>query len=222
MQHGMEEQLMFALDLLGTVIFAITGAVSGVKLRLDLLGVVVFGCTVGVGGGILRDLIIGATPVAVLRNETYLITCIATGLVVFAGARYIGNHSRIILVCDAIGLGVFTALGAAKGMQYDLGMIGMTLCGVLSAVGGGILRDVMARRIPAVLTNDFYATASLIGGIVYFFLARNGMNFFYSFLIVSGLVVLLRLLAAGLHLRLPRAARRGRDGESAPAPEERK
>ena len=106
----MQEQLIFWFDLVGTVIFAVTGAVSGVKMRLDLLGVVVFGCTVGVGGGIVRDVVIGAVPAAVLQNETYLMLCIVTGLLIFAFSSRIINHRRIILLCDAYGL-CFTALG---------------------------------------------------------------------------------------------------------------
>jgi len=201
----MQEQLIFYFDLIGTIIFAVTGAISGIKLRLDILGVIVFACTVGVGGGILRDLIIGATPVASLQNEVYLISCILIGLIIFLCSAHIVRHHQIITFCDALGLGVFTALGAAKGSQYHLDMIGMTLCGVLSAVGGGILRDIMARKIPAVLTSDFYATASLIGGIIYYYLAKNGVAVFLTFMIVSISVIAIRLLAVYFRLRLPLA-----------------
>ena len=138
----MFDLLIYCFDLAGTVIFAVTGAVSAVKLRLDLLGVAVFSCTVGVGGGMLRDTIIGATPAAALQNEVYLIACILTGLVLFFISGRIARHGEIIMYCDAFGLGVFTAIGAAKGSQYDLGPVGIMLCATLSAVGGGILRDV--------------------------------------------------------------------------------
>ena len=203
------QQIIFAFDIAGTVIFAITGAVSGVRLRLDLLGVVVFACTVGVGGGILRDTIIGAAPVAALQNETYLLCCIVAGLAVFFCAKYIENHQRVILICDAVGLGVFTAIGAAKGDLYGLGTIGMTLCGVLSAVGGGILRDVMSRKIPDVLTSDFYATASLIGGLAYCYLRTLDMGTFSLFCTVMLLVIGIRCAAVFFRIRLPVAGVRG-------------
>ena len=109
----MFELLIYCFDLAGTVIFAVTGAVSAIKLRLDLLGVAVFSCTVGVGGGMLRDALIGATPVAALQNETYLIACIITGLLIFFLSPVIAHHREIIMICDAFGLGVFTAIGAA-------------------------------------------------------------------------------------------------------------
>lgn len=166
----------------------------------------VFSCTVGVGGGILRDAVIGDTPVAALQNEMYLLSCIATGLLIFFASPLITDHRRMILICDAFGLGVFTALGAAKGVQYDLGPTGIILCGVLSAVGGGILRDVLSRKIPAVLVNDFYATAALIGGAVYVLLNNFDLGGFVKFVIVAALVTLIRLTAMALRLQLPRAA----------------
>ena len=134
----MENLFVLIADLAGTVIFAVTGALSGVRQKLDLLGVVVFGCTVGVGGGVIRDAVIGATPVAALQNELYLILCIVTGLIIFFVSPMITDHLRVIRICDAFGLGVFTALGAAKGAQFDLGPTGIVLCGVFSAVGGGL------------------------------------------------------------------------------------
>ena len=199
----MFEKLIFYFDLTGTVIFAITGAVSAVKLRLDMLGVIVFGCTVGVGGGMLRDSLIGATPVASLQNEVYLIACILVSLLIFFISPLLDHHKEIIMFCDAFGLGVFTAIGAAKGMQYNLGPAGIMLCGTLSAVGGGILRDVMAQRIPAVLVSDFYATASLIGGGIYILLGKTSAPVFTRFTVVAVAVIMIRLLAIRFHLQLP-------------------
>ena len=204
----MFELLTYCFDLCGTVIFAVTGAVSAVKLRLDLLGVVVFSCTVGVGGGMLRDAIIGATPVAALQNETYLISCIITGLLIFFLSPLLAHHREIIMFCDAFGLGVFTAIGAAKGMQFDLGPVGIMLCGALSAVGGGILRDVMAGKIPAVLVSDFYATASLIGGGIYILLTKMPIPLFYRFLTVALAVTAIRLLAIHFRIQLPGSRKR--------------
>lgn len=199
------ERFIYIADLLGTVVFAITGAVSGVKLKLDLLGVVVFGCTVGVGGGILRDTIIGATPVAVLGDENYLLACIITGLTVFFIAGKLNDHDRIIRVCDAFGLGIFTALGVNKAVLFGLGPVGIVLCGVLSAVGGGMLRDVMARKVPDILVSDFYATASLLGGVFFLLLRGFITGGWLAFLLVSALVTAIRLLAMALHLQLPSA-----------------
>ncbi len=129
----MEEFVINAFDLFGTVIFAITGAVRGVRHRLDMLGVIVLACVVGVGGGIIRDTIIGATPVTAFTKESYLLVCIITGMAVFFTPPSAINRN-IITVCDAIGLGVFTAIGAAKGVQFHLTPIGIVLAGVFTAV----------------------------------------------------------------------------------------
>ncbi|MFA6776590.1 MAG: trimeric intracellular cation channel family protein [Sphaerochaetaceae bacterium] len=198
-----EQSIMYGFDLFGTMIFAITGAVKGVRCKLDVLGVVVFACTVGCGGGMLRDVLLGATPVAAFSNSAYIIICVATGLVVFFLApRFVGRW-RIILFSDAIGLGVFTALGMAKGAMYGIGPVGQLLCGVFSAVGGGVIRDVMSKSVPVVLTSDFYATASLIGGVIYLILEHYGVSLFPAFLITSFVVVAIRVVAIRYQFHLP-------------------
>ena len=191
-------------DLFGTAVFAITGALCGVRHRLDLLGVIIFGCTVGVGGGILRDTIIGAVPAAALKDMSYLLLCIISSVLVFFIARYLSNLTRIIAFCDAIGLGVFTAIGCAKGFLFDLNTIGVILCGVLTSVGGGILRDVMCKSIPVVLTSDFYATASLLGGVLFCLLKQfTNISDFALFMIIFLFVTSIRLGAMCLKLQLP-------------------
>lgn len=203
----MTGQIIHFFDLFGTAVFAVTGALCGVHHRLDLLGVVVFGCTVGVGGGILRDAIIGAVPVAALQHKSYLLICIASALMVFFIARYLRNLYRIIAFFDAVGLGVFTAIGAAKGYEYDLNTIGVILCGVLTAVGGGILRDVMSKSIPVVLTSDFYATAALLGGGLFCILKKYfQLPDISLFLAVFIFVTSIRLAAMHLKLHLPVAS----------------
>ena len=122
--------VILALDLFGTMIFAITGAVKAIERRLDLLGVLVLACAVGAGGGMVRDCIIGATPVAALVNEIYLLICIASGFIVFFCYRKISQTQNIIRYADAIGLGVFTAIGAAKAVEYNLDFTGIVLSGV--------------------------------------------------------------------------------------------
>lgn len=200
----MTGQVVHIFDLFGTAVFAVTGALCGVHHRLDLLGVVVFGCTVGVGGGMLRDVIIGATPVAVLHDMCYLLICIASALTVFFIAKYLSNLHRIIAFCDAVGLGVFTAIGAAKGFAYELNTIGVILCGVLTAVGGGILRDMMSKSIPVVLTSDFYATASLLGGGLFCLMKKfTDFSDFTIFTAVFAFVTSIRLAAMHYNLQLP-------------------
>jgi len=194
---------MYIFDLLGTCVFAITGAVRGVRHKLDFLGVVVFACTVGVGGGVFRDILLGATPVAAYEHESYLIVCIVTGILVFFLAPQIVGRWHLVAIGDALGLGIFTALGAAKGLMYGAGPIGIVLSGVFSAVVGGVLRDVMVRVVPAVLTSDFYATASLIGGLLYVLLSKTTLPFPVQITITAITVTTIRLLAMRFKIHLP-------------------
>ena len=198
--------LIYLFDLFGTCIFAITGAVKGVRCRLDILGVVVFAATVGTGGGMLRDMLIGATPVAAFTNSWYIIICVVTGLVVFFTAPKFVGRWRVILYADSLGLGVFTAIGVAKGALYGIGAVGQLLCGVFSAVGGGVVRDVLSRSVPTVLTGDFYATASLIGGVVYLLLNLTPLDTLAKFLIVTFLVFFIRVVAIKYNFQLPVAS----------------
>ncbi|ADY12466.1 trimeric intracellular cation channel family protein [Sphaerochaeta globosa] len=199
----LELTIIYLFDLFGTFIFAITGAVKGVRCKLDILGVVVFACTVGCGGGMFRDMLLGATPVAALTDSAYILICVGTGLAVFFLAPKFVGKWRVILFADSLGLGVFTALGVAKGAMYGIGPVGQVLCGVFSAVGGGVVRDIMSRSVPSVLTSDFYATASLIGGIVYLILEMTGLGIFSKFLIASGTVFIIRLIAIKYRFHLP-------------------
>lgn len=199
----MEHTVIYAFDLFGTFIFAITGAVKGVRCKLDILGVVVFACTVGCGGGMFRDMLIGATPVAALTNSSYILICVGTGLAVFFLAPKFVGRWRVILFSDALGLGVFTAIGVAKGALYGMGPIGQLLCGVFTAVGGGMVRDIMSRSVPSVLTSDFYATASLIGGIAYLLLEKSSLTLLPKFLITTLVVFVIRLVAIKFRFQLP-------------------
>ena len=201
----MEKEIVLLLDLFGTAIFAATGAIKGVRKHLDIFGVTVLACCVGVGGGITRDAILGATPAAALQHWTYLGVCIAVAVLTFFTIRFWMKLRNIIQFCDAVGLGVFTAIGCSKGASYDVSFIGILLCGTITAIGGGMIRDVLVREVPVVLRSDFYATASLLGGIVYYFLALSGSNWFLNFAATSFFVCSLRFLAIHYKFRLPEA-----------------
>ena len=201
----MEPAIIQILDLAGTFIFAVTGAVKGVRKRLDIFGVTVLACCVGVGGGIIRDLTIGIRPVSALKNEYYLLLCIASGIITFATAKYWMKIRNIIQIGDAFGLGVFTFLGAQKAYEAGLGCTGIILSGVVTAIGGGIIRDILSGTVPVVLKNDFYATASLIGGVLFYIMLRYNIPLSILFPAVAGIVTALRLLAVHFKVQLPAA-----------------
>ena len=195
--------MIYFLDIFGTLIFAISGAIKAVKYELDIFGVTILAIATGIGGGMIRDLLIGSVPPAALQHEEYLITCIAGAFLVFFLSKKIAERWNIILILDAVGLGVFTFIGASKGLGAGLGVIGILMTGTMTATGGGVIRDLLANEIPIILKKDFYATATIIGGIVFSLLNRLDINptivFFLTFLTTTGI----RLIAMKLDIKLP-------------------
>jgi len=193
-----------ALDLLGTLVFAVSGAFRAVKYELDILGVLVLSVATGVGGGIIRDVVLGATPPAAFRDETYLLLCILGGLVVFVAAPTIAPRWDWVMGADAIGLGVFAAIGGAKAADNEMGFVGIARMAALTATGGGVVRDVMVREIPAVIRADFYATAALLGGVALLIARSAGLpqtpQLVLAIVVTSGL----RLVGMRYRLSLPK------------------
>ena len=196
------------LDLIGTFIFALTGAIKGIDKHLDIFGITVLASVVGVGGGIFRDCCIGALPVAAFTNQYYLIICILTGIFCFVVNKYIKkiHIDKTIIYLDAIGLGVFTSLGTLKAISYGVPFIGILISGVFTAVGGGLIRDVLTNELPpTVLKTDLYATASLLGGIICYIMNCFAYSANVIFIIVSLFVFVLRIFAIKFKLQLPKA-----------------
>ena len=205
----MQSGLLYFFDIFGTFIFATKGAVKGVKNRLDFLGVIVFAMTVGCAGGMLRDVLLGATPVNFFNHPIYLIVCIIAGILVFfLSSRAIGTWS-ILIYCDAIGLGVFTAIGCAKAQSVGVGAVGIAISGIFTAVGGGVLRDVFAKEIPMVFTSDFYASASILGSVLYICLSKSTLSSTAILWLTAIVVIIARIIGYKCHLKLPVARLRG-------------
>jgi uncharacterized membrane protein YeiH len=157
------ELLLVVLDLTGIFVFAISGGLVGVRKQLDLFGVLVLAGATGLGGGFLRDILIGAVPPAALEDWRYLMVPVAAGLVTFWFHPALGRRERLVTVFDAAGLGLFCVAGALKALDFGLGPVPATLMGTLTAVGGGVVRDVLAGRVPVVLRSELYATPALVG-----------------------------------------------------------
>jgi len=196
--------ILSSLDLLGTLAFALSGAFRAVKHELDLLGLVVLATLTGVGGGILRDVLLGATPPAALKDETYLLVCILGALLAILGKRHIAFHWDLVMIADAVGLGVFAAIGAAKAEALHCGPITVVLMAGLTATGGGVVRDVLVMEIPAVLKSDFYATAALIGGGVFLLGGIMGYPLESRLALTIITTTVLRLIAMRHKMQLPR------------------
>ena len=207
----MKDVFLFVLEMIGTVAFAISGAMVGVQKKMDLFGIAILGMVTATGGGAVRDLLLNIAPPTVFRNPVYALTAIGVSIIVFIPAvrRAFTQHTRAyeltLRVIDAVGLGVFTVVGvqAAYAAFPDANLFLTSFIGALTAVGGGILRDVLAGTMPYVFVKHFYACAVLIGAIACALLWPVGS--ILAMLAGMGITILLRLLAAHFHWNLPKA-----------------
>lgn len=197
--------MLDALDLAGTFVFALSGAFKAVRLRLDWLGVAVLAALTGIGGGIVRDLLLGVAPPASLRDERYVLVCLAGAAAVLMAAPRIAARWNRVMLADAVGLGLFAALGASKGLDAGLGPLGVLLTGTLTAVGGGVIRDVLVRELPAVLYKGFYATAAILGSAAFLGLTALGLPEPVALAAAAVVTTGLRVATLVRHTQLPRA-----------------
>lgn len=159
--------LLLALDLIGTFVFALSGAAAGVKNKLDPFGVAVLAFVAGNAGGVTRDLLIGAIPPAAISDWRYVAVSLAAGAVTFVHYPGVSRLRPIVLLLDAAGLGLFAVAGTHKALAFGVNPFVSALLGVLTGIGGGVLRDLLVNEIPVVLRADLYALAALAGaGIV--------------------------------------------------------
>lgn len=206
--------LYFILEIIGTISFAISGAVVGIEKKMDILGISVLGIITAVGGGILRDMIIGITPPLSFRDQTNFLVAIGT-LVVFIidysmlkdkhSDRSKNFYEEILFISDSVGLGIFTVLGINVGIRstYNGTFILYLVLGLLTGTGGGIMRDIMAGKIPFVFQKHIYALASLIGGACYILLLKV-LDKYSSMLISTGIIILIRYISRKKGLNLPK------------------
>ena len=158
--------MLIVLDLVGIFVFAITGALIGVRKDLDIFAVLVLAGATGLGGGFLRDVLIGAVPPAALVDWRYLVVPVAAGLVTFFYHPLVGRMERTLTVFDAAGLSLFCVTGALKAMEFGLGPLPAALLGMVSGIGGGVVRDVLTGRVPLVFRGELYATPALLGAVI--------------------------------------------------------
>lgn len=207
----MTDMIIFAFEIVGVVAFAISGALVGIKKKMDILGISILGLLVACGGGVIRDLVLGITPPMTFRNPIYATIAILTSIVVFI---YMENapkkrsrkmQDRIMLIMDAIGLGIFTVMGinTAYTQEQDYSWFLLIFVGVITGVGGGILRDIMAGDRPYVFVKHFYASASIIGAIVYVIILPY-LGTVTSMFVGTGVIIVLRILAAKYRWSLPK------------------
>jgi uncharacterized membrane protein YeiH len=197
--HGFDPTLILVLNLAGTFVFGLSGGLAAVQAKLDLFGVIVLAAVVGLAGGITRDLLIG-TPPATFRDWRYLAVVGAAGLVSYFATPALKRARRSVLFFDALGLGLFCVTGATKALDFGLGPAQAILLGALTGIGGGMLRDVLLRDVPAVLRHDLYAVPALLGAAVLVVAQKSGSSNAVFPLLGIALCVAVRL--AGLRYRV--------------------
>jgi uncharacterized membrane protein YeiH len=217
--HAALRTLVLTLDLLGTFVFALSGAVAGVRRRLDLFGVLVLSFVAANSGGIVRDVLIGATPPAAIRDWRYLAASLLAGVLIFYWYPSIKRLRSPVLVFDAAGLALFCVAGAQKAIVFGLPPVMAALLGMLTGVGGGVARDVLLSEIPAVLRSDVYAVAALAGAAVLVTGDALGLPGTLSACAGAALCFGLRLAAIKLDWHLPVAQASHRAAAEAAAAE---
>jgi len=197
------QPVLVVLDLVGIFVFAISGALVAVRKDLDVFGVLVLAGATGLGGGFLRDVLIDATPPAALADWRYLMVPVAAGLVTFWYHPTVGRLERQVGVIDAFGLALFCVSGALKSLEYGLGPLPAALMGMVTAIGGGMLRDLLAGRLPAVFLGELYATPALAGAALAVAGDQLGLPVALSALLGAAVCLAWRLLAIWRHWRAP-------------------
>lgn len=192
------------LEIIGTIAFSVSGAVVGIKKKMDILGVVTLGIITAVGGGILRDIIIGVVPPTAFRNPAYTLIAIAVAVLAFFPfvSRKINLDHFIWILADSIGLGAFTMIGVSSGTAFDNLFLEVFL-GVLTGVGGGVIRDICSGDIPMIFVKHFYACPCIIGAIICAILNRYDPDL--AIVVGFAVILILRLLAAKFKWHLPKA-----------------
>jgi uncharacterized membrane protein YeiH len=195
---------LHVLDLVGTFVFAVSGAVSGVKHRIDLFGVLVLSFVAATAGGIIRDVLIGAIPPASIKDWRYITLSLVAGCVTFFWYPLIAKMKSPVQLFDALGLGLFAVVGAGKALAFHLGPGAAVIMGVLTAIGGGMARDVLVSEVPVVFTAELYAVAAIAGAAVVAIGDTVFPNFAAVAAAIGGIVcVALRLLAIQKGWKLP-------------------
>ena len=168
---------LVVLDLTGIFFFAVAGALVAVRKNLDLFAALVLGGVTGLGGGFIRDVLIGATPPAALTDWRYLLVPVLAGLLTFAFHPAVGRLERVVTLFDAFGLAVFCVTGALKAVEFGLGPVPAALMGMVTGVGGGMIRDVLVGSVPVIFEGVLYATPALAAAAVAVLLDRTDLPF---------------------------------------------
>jgi uncharacterized membrane protein YeiH len=199
--------VIYVIDILGTFAFAVSGALVALDKKFDIFGVIIIAFITAVGGGMLRDILINAHPINWIGDLNYLYTIFSAVIFTFLFKSKIAYLSKTLFLFDTIGISVFTLLGLQKGLSYDLHPLVALIMGMISAVFGGVLRDVLTAKVPLIFEKEIYASACLAGGIIYLILNYFRVEENINFIISAAVVVIIRAIVVRFHIELPKIKR---------------
>ncbi|MEN3297995.1 TRIC cation channel family protein [Pseudonocardia sp.] len=199
--------MLVVLDLTGVAVFAVSGALAAVYARLDVFGVLVLACVTALGGGVVRDLLLGISPPTTLRQWPFLVTPVVVALVVFRFHPAVARLRRGTQLADALGLALFVTTATSTGLATGAPGITSAIVGVITGIGGGVLRDVLLNEIPQVLRREIYAIAALLGATLVVIGTRLGITPVAVTLVAAAVVAGLRIVALwrGWNAPIPRS-----------------
>ena len=185
--------------------FAVTGAFKAIEKKFDIVGILLLATITGVAGGTIRDVVMGKFPNSI-SDPTYVVITVISGIVIFFLYSHLKKHWNLFLKFDAIGLGVFAIIGATSAYNlFGLNFLAILLAGILTSVGGGILRDIFVNQVPIVFVKEFYASASFVGIVMFYLILYFGGEVYYATIIGIAVTTLLRFIAMKYNWNLPRA-----------------
>lgn len=200
----MNDQIITALDFSGTFAFAVSGALAAADKKFDLFGALFLGFVTAIGGGTLRDMMLGNTPVAWLHDMRIFYIIIAAVIFTFLFRPTISRFTKALFLFDTIGISVFTIIGLQKGLQVQIHAPVAVMMGVTTAVMGGIIRDVLCNDIPLIFHKEIYATACLLGGVIFLILYYFQFSESVTVLVAAASIFTVRSLSVRYHWSLPK------------------
>ncbi len=186
---------IYILDITGVFVFAISGVLTAIDNKFDVVGSAIIGFITALGGGTLRDIMIGQTPVGWMYDLNYLWTILVALIMAYLFRKYIVKLRKSLFFFDTIGIGLFTIIGLQKTLNADLSPVIAVIMGTVSAVFGGVLRDVLTNEVPLIFRREIYATACLAGGIVFLVMLELGSNVVVAMGVSMFIVFIIRYLA---------------------------
>lgn len=195
--------MFYTIDILGTIAFAISGVLIAFNKRMDLFGILIIAFVTAVGGGTLRDLLLGDVPVSWMTDITYSYVIIGSAIFAIVLRDKINYLRTSLFLFDTIGIGLYTVIGIEKGINAELHPLICIALGTITASFGGVIRDILCNEIPVIFRKEIYATACILGGVVYFLLVKLPIDTNVVFIISGSVVIAIRLLAVKFKIGLP-------------------